>query len=170
MSQRLLTRRSALGFGVLSLLGLPGSLRASFFPDPPAVAALADPPPVVQDPPPVQTQVRTTTRMVTTYRRPRTHSHTCRNGHTWDHALNPTHTCQICGAQQFVQDTPWRMIPVTSQQVVEVPIAPAWTDSPPTPANTPARATAVRTPTIQEVQRVMRYSQGCASGNCPVAR
>lgn len=32
------------------------------------------------------------------------HTHTCANGHTWDHNTNPTHTCQVCGLQQYIQD------------------------------------------------------------------
>lgn len=33
------------------------------------------------------------------------HTHTCANGHTWDHTTNPTHTCQICGLSQYVVDS-----------------------------------------------------------------
>lgn len=32
------------------------------------------------------------------------HTHTCANGHTWDHSINPTHNCQVCGLPQYVQD------------------------------------------------------------------
>lgn len=44
------------------------------------------------------------TRTVVTYRAAVGHTHTCINGHTWDHQANPTHTCQFCGQQQWVQD------------------------------------------------------------------
>jgi len=40
---------------------------------------------------------------------PTGHTHTCANGHSWDHATNPTHTCQVCGLEQWVQDTTPRM-------------------------------------------------------------
>lgn len=44
------------------------------------------------------------TRTVVTYRAAVGHTHTCVNRHTWDHQANPTHTCQFCGQQQWVQD------------------------------------------------------------------
>lgn len=44
------------------------------------------------------------------YRQPRGHTHTCANGHTWDHLSNPTHNCKICGLPQYIQDS--RPMPV----------------------------------------------------------
>lgn len=41
------------------------------------------------------------------------HTHTCANGHTWNHATNPTHNCQVCGLSQYVQDSTPR---ITNQQ------------------------------------------------------
>lgn len=33
------------------------------------------------------------------------HTHTCRNGHTWDHTIdNGSHVCPTCGESQFVMD------------------------------------------------------------------
>lgn len=34
------------------------------------------------------------------------HTHTCANGHTWDHSMTPSHNCPQCGLYQSVQDTP----------------------------------------------------------------
>jgi len=34
------------------------------------------------------------------------HTHTCRNGHTWDHSMDGgSHRCPTCGESQFVQDS-----------------------------------------------------------------
>lgn len=46
------------------------------------------------------------------FRAPRGHTHTCANGHTWDHDANPGHTCQTCGLPQYVQDSVPRSVPV----------------------------------------------------------
>ncbi len=74
---------------------------------------------------------RTQTRKFTT-RPPIGHTHTCSNGHTWDHKANPTHTCKFCGRQQFVQDTPARPVTIlveqqgaSSMRQEEVPVIPA---------------------------------------------
>ncbi len=46
------------------------------------------------------------------------HTHTCANGHTWNHATNPTHNCQVCGLPQYVQDSTPRAV---SQQNYQAP-------------------------------------------------
>lgn len=97
-----------------------------------------------------------------TVRAPVGHTHTCRNGHTWDHQANPTHTCQFCGASQYVVDPAPRM--VTVQKVVQVPVA--------------QDASKVVEP-AQKYDHVSAYqslfsfqgasSGGCANGQCPTA-
>jgi hypothetical protein len=79
----------------------------------------------------------------TGFRQPRGHTHTCTNGHTWDHDANPTHTCKFCGLNQFVQDNRPRLVTVTV-----------------TPTFTPA---------VQKTVRTLSAG-GCANGNCPIAR
>ncbi len=32
------------------------------------------------------------------------HTHTCANGHTWNHATHAGHDCPTCGLSQFIQD------------------------------------------------------------------
>lgn len=32
------------------------------------------------------------------------HTHTCANGHTWNHAVHAGHDCPVCGLPQFIQD------------------------------------------------------------------
>lgn len=49
-------------------------------------------------------------------RSPIGHTHTCVNGHTWDHAANPTHTCKFCGSHQFVQDVTARPVTIIAEQ------------------------------------------------------
>ncbi len=87
----------------------------------------------------VTSRVATTT---TTYRQPRGHTHTCANGHTWDHDANPTHTCRVCGLSQFVVDGGPRMVTV---------VGPA--------------------PTASSSYQLIPLSPGtggCATGNCPL--
>jgi hypothetical protein len=38
-------------------------------------------------------------------RAPVGHTHTCANGHTWDHSVTAGHDCPTCGLPQYVQDT-----------------------------------------------------------------
>lgn len=85
-----------------------------------------------------------------TTRAPVGHTHTCANGHTWDHSANATHTCQFCGLSQYIQDPVAR--PVT------------------------VKAAAVATPTTEPLQAVFPHQTyalpgatagGCANGNCP---
>lgn len=80
-----------------------------------------------------------------TTRAPIGHTHTCANGHTWDHTANPSYTCQFCGLSQYVQDSVPR--PVT----VEV-------------AN-PSAAAPLQTYTLPSAS-----SGGCANGQCSPGR
>lgn len=32
------------------------------------------------------------------------HTHTCANGHTWNHATHAGHDCPVCGLSQYIQD------------------------------------------------------------------
>jgi hypothetical protein len=86
--------------------------------------------------PPVVTPLPTTRAAVG-------HTHTCRNGHTWDHSENPTHNCRICGAFQNVQDRTPRPVTVT-------------------------RAVQSAPPVIRAAPVTIRLPQtsGCANGNC----
>lgn len=77
------------------------------------------------------------------------HTHTCANGHTWDHVANPTHTCQFCGLTQYVQDRSPRMVTVrTTSSTVAAP----------------------RTAPQQYHEVMQMFQGGCPSGNCPNAR
>ena len=68
-----------------------------------------------------------------TKRNPHGHTHTCSAGHSWDHDLNPGHTCIApvvrggvvvkCGLYQNVWDSPARMVPVSYNEV-PVPFPP----------------------------------------------
>ena len=40
----------------------------------------------------------------TVLRSPVGHTHTCVNGHTWDHNMTAGHDCPVCGMAQYVQD------------------------------------------------------------------
>lgn len=114
------------------------SLRKSATPVAPVVP-VAPPPKTVTVPPKPVVPTRTTA----TYRQPVGHTHTCANGHTWDHQANPGHTCKICGLQQFVQD------PVARPVLVS-------------PATTPPESAPTYQPPYQ-----LYGSGGCANGSCP---
>ncbi len=115
----------------------------------------SSPPP---QPAPAVAKVATViTKTVVTTRSPVGHTHTDRNGHTWDHAANPTHTCQFCGATQYVQDTSPR--PVTVMRKVQVTVP----ETPPVPPASPVlRTTTVATP----VYALPQASSACANGQC----
>lgn len=89
-------------------------------------------------------------KIVTTYRQPHGHTHTCpRCGTTWDHASNPGHSCPKCGTMQFNQDSRPKLIAVTTT----VPaVAPA--------ATVPSK--------VQFGTVTVDYSGfgGCANGSC----
>ncbi len=101
---------------------------------------------------------KTTTQTVFATRAPIGHTHTCVNGHTWDHQANPSHKCQYCGAVQYVQDRSPRPVTVTRTVVVDAP-APS--------ALPPARAVQQNT----SFYILPRSSAGgCANGQCAYPR
>lgn len=85
---------------------------------------------------------KTTTTTSWHTRAPQGHTHTCANGHTWDHAANASHVCQFCGLTQMIQDRSPRPVTVLSSGNVST-----------------------RTVTAP----VVRFSN-CPNGNCPIAR
>lgn len=99
----------------------------------------------------VRTATAFASQMVTSWRQPIGHTHTCpRCGDTWDHAKNTGHTCQECGAYQATQDRVPRLVPVKSfVRVYTAPVqaAPVYTYTLPTSA-----------------------VPGCVGGNCPLPR
>lgn len=99
---------------------------------------------------------KTTTQTVFATRAPRGHTHTCANGHTWDHDANPTHKCQYCGAVQYVQDRSPRPVTVT-RTVVNAPVQSA-----------PAPRAVQQTAAFYFLPRLS--AGGCANGQCAVAR
>ncbi len=104
-------------------------------------------------------EVAYVTRTVTTTRAPVGHTHTCVNGHTWDHQANAGHRCLLCGVTQLVQDRFSR--PVTVVQAVRVPAQQ-------TQATAPAPATYQPASIVQ----YSKYQQksNCPNGNCPYVR
>jgi len=101
----------------------------------------------------VTTKVTTTTKTVVTYRSPMGHTHTCANGHTWDHAANPSHVCRFCGTSQYVQDRSPR--PVTVTRVVSVPAS-----------STAVQGVPVQSPRVQSFDMLFGTGGGCPNGNC----
>jgi hypothetical protein len=101
---------------VTLLLSLTASARAE-----------ADPPALTPDPPRLEQRVEVLERKVAelerllaakpspaapVYTAPATreavgHTHTCTNGHTWDHSVTSGHTCPVpgCGLSQYYQDS-----------------------------------------------------------------
>lgn len=123
---------------------------------PPKKLPEVPPPPVVKQE--VKTQVITVP--VLTHRQPMGHTHTCVNGHTWDHAMTAGHNCPICGAAQYVQDRTPRMVTVRTTTTRVVPVTTQAT----LPIAVPGRAT------TQYPANPFQSGGGCASGNCPNAR
>lgn len=82
-------------------------------------AALHRKPTVVESEPKLEPTVVKTT---VTYRQAQGHSHTCANGHTWDHAVTLGHSCPVCGLQQFIQDNPTKLIPMTIAATISEPV------------------------------------------------
>ncbi len=77
-------------------------------------------------------------------RAPLSHTHTCSQGHSWDHVANPTHNCPVCGEYVTRVDSPSRMVNVN----VAAPVA---------------------VTTVSEVSGSyysISASGGCASGQC----
>lgn len=44
------------------------------------------------------------------------HTHTCVNGHTWNHAVHAGHDCPVCGSSQFQQDPSPRAVNLGTSQ------------------------------------------------------
>lgn len=111
-------------------------------------------------PPSIQPRTRTVTTNTLTYstRAPHGHTHTCRNGHTWDHAANPTHTCKFCGLSQYVVDRPSR--PVT----IVVAAASSVRQEPAPPSVRPA----ARPVSVMPRSLSFQSSGGCGPGGCRV--
>lgn len=82
--------------------------------------------------------VATTT--VSTTRQPVGHTHTCANGHTWDHSITSSHNCPTCGLFQNQQDVF------------------------PRPVTTAPQSSVFASPFASPIQ----VSGGCANGRCEV--
>ncbi len=121
--------------------------------------ALAFSPPSAP-PAPAPVKVATVTKTIVTTRAPVGHTHTDRNGHTWDHQANPTHTCQFCGATQYVQDTYSR--PVTVMRTVQVAVP----ETPPAPPAPPAPPVPRTTTVAAPLYVLPQASSACANGQC----
>lgn len=105
----------------------------------------------------VSSPIRYQTVMAT--RSPQGHTHTCPNGHTWDHSATPGHNCPICGSAQFVQDRSPRMVTVMRTVKVETPEV-AY-------ASVPQTAPAIAAPAQTYLSPVIYKARGgCANGSC----
>lgn len=107
----------------------------------------------------VVVNTKSVTRTVVTYRDPVGHTHTCVNGHTWDHQITPGHNCPQCGAYQNVQDRTPRKVTVIRTVAVNAS-APS-----PTPAS-PAPQRTVQSPVFY----FPATRANCPNGNCPYVR
>jgi hypothetical protein len=127
--------------------------------------ALALQAPATPRAPAAPTMVAKTT--VVEHRAPVGHTHTCANGHTWDHKANPGHTCQFCGLSQNVQDRNPRPVSVVKTVMVAVPTAEQPKVAPVSvAAPTPAPAPVARAVPTRGLFPTVRVSSGCANGNC----
>jgi hypothetical protein len=107
----------------------------------------------------------TVTKMQTFTRAPIGHTHTDRNGHTWDHTANPGHVCQFCGATQYVQDRSPRMVTIQREVQVKVAAPPVQEPtSPPVKQFLTTRTASVPVTTIFQGYSVS--SSNCANGQC----
>lgn len=88
------------------------------------------------------------------FRNPVGHTHTCANGHTWDHSANPTHKCQFCGQIQVVVDPTPRK--VTVEKVIQVPVTET------------APASQSFNHSWDHFVQGVSSSGGCANGRCAV--
>lgn len=107
------------------------------------LAAVSKPAPVqvAKAPVPVQPVQQVTSGV----RAPVGHTHTCANGHSWDHTMDGgSHLCPFCGLPQTIQDRTPRMV---------APVAPAVT-SPATPSYHLCQSYS------------LGASGGCANGSC----
>lgn len=100
-----------------------------------------------------------------TFRPPVGHTHTCRNGHTWDHQVTAGHNCPTCGLYQNVIDGPRRAVETTVY-------TDATRDWHPTPTGT--RVVTVQPDSTWPSSPEIRYTfpqsvGGCPNGQCPTA-
>ncbi len=131
-------------------------------------AAPMDPPAVsLPDPPPLVVRVADLERRVAALeargmsaapvrspvRSGNYHTHTCINGHTWDHSVTTGHNCPICGASQFVQDRTPRPVTIVQRVPVVVPVS----DEPPPLA--PDTGTII-------ARRFGSVATGCSGAGC----
>lgn len=102
----------------------------------------------------VMSTPKTTTTAWNT-RAPVGHTHTCKNGHTWDHQLSTSHNCPYCGAFQNVQDRSPRPVTIkvaassSIQQKEEIP-----------------RLTAPTPVVRHEIYTLPAVTSGCENGQC----
>lgn len=115
------------------------------------VWVLTDPTNVV-----MSTPKTTTTTTSWSTRAPVGHTHTCKNGHTWDHQLSTSHNCPYCGAFQNVQDRTPR--PVT----IKVAAASSFQATPDTAMTAPTITVTPQRTVIQE----LTLPSNCANGQC----
>ncbi len=117
------------------------------------------------------TRLVTRTRTVLGLRAPVGHTHTCGNGHTWDHQATSGHSCPHCGQSQYVQDRSPRMVTVarTVQFTEQVPVVAVT----PAPQPAPARPVVVNASvgTSYDSLRALGVTfatgaGGCANGQC----
>ena len=115
-------------------------------------------------------------QIVTAYRQPETHTHTCANKHTWDHRENDGHVCtawverngkiERCGLTQTVQDS--RKQTVTMTRKVASTVANAESAK----AEVPSLVRQIETRPVSFVEsyvmpaRVGSGASGCANGQC----
>lgn len=115
------------------------------------------------------------------YRAPVGHTHTCGNGHTWDHQANPGHICLSCGLSQYTQDRSPRRVLFRRPAVVQ-PVDTPW--NPPV-ARTVTAVTTTRVarvewnpPAVRPVRLIplvavtvsgVSGGGGCVGGFCPAA-
>lgn len=91
------------------------------------------------------------------------HTHTCRNGHTWDHTMDGgSHDCPYCGAHQTYQDAGRKPVTMAVREATRA-------ESGGTVTATATAATAATT-TAQPAP-ILAYSlggsgSGCANGAC----
>lgn len=160
---------------LLAFMAMFSSEATAYDADPPPIMRIADNIPQWQPTPAdVYDDVLTTAT-----RAPIGHTHTCANGHTWDHSANPGHQCQTCGQSQFVQDRTPRPVTVTVRQrirrsvVTSIPLDP---DPPPiiraasfTPAFVQPNKISVTVTAPSQSYSPSASGGGCSNGQCQSA-
>jgi len=114
-------------------------------------------------------------QIVTSYRQPTTHTHTCANKHSWDHKENSGHVCtalvmrngkiEQCGLVSTVQDSPRKMVTMTRKiRSLEENVASAKVE-------VPSLIRQIETTPVNYVQQYIMPSHtasslACANGQC----